>query len=91
MQFRLRWARVVLDDTGLAAPSILAGNPQLSSAGLAPREKQIVKFWQRVLKGGISERPHLQSLRRANVAGLQISQCEAGGIAGHVTWSLREA
>ena len=27
VQFRLRWARVVLDDTDLAAPSILAGNP----------------------------------------------------------------
>ena len=84
VQFRLRWARVVLDDTDLAAPSILAGNPQLSSEGLARREKQIAKFWQRVLKGEISERPQLLSLRRANVAGLGLSNvsvadCRFGG------------
>ena len=77
VQFRLRWARVVLDDTDLAAPSILAGNPQLSSEGLDRREKQIAKFWQRVLEGEISERPQLLSLRRANVAGLGLSNVSA--------------
>jgi Pentapeptide repeats (9 copies) len=33
VQFRLRWARVVLDDTDLAAPSILAGVPRLADEG----------------------------------------------------------
>ena len=73
VQFRLRWARVVLDDTDLAAPSILAGIPHLSSEELARREELIAKAWRRVLAGEISERPQLLSLRRANVAGLGLS------------------
>ena len=73
VQFRLRWARVVLDDTDLAAPSILAGIPRLSSEELARREEQIARAWQRLLAGEISEQPQLLSLRRANVAGLGLS------------------
>ena len=78
MQFGLRWARVVLDDTDLAAPSILAGIPRLSSA-LAQREWQIARAWRRLLAGEISERPQLVSLRRANVAGLGLSNVTAAG------------
>jgi uncharacterized protein YjbI with pentapeptide repeats len=70
VQFRLRWARVVLDDADLAAPSILAGIPRLSSEALAPREARIARAWRRLLAGEISERPQLVSVRRANVAGL---------------------
>ena len=77
VQFRLRWARVVLDDADLAAPSILAGIPRLSVAELGRREEQIAKCWQRLLKGEISERPQLVSLRRANVAGLGLSNVSA--------------
>ena len=77
VQFRLRWARVVLDDTDLAAPSILAGIPHLSSEKLARREEQIARAWQRLLAGEISERPQLMSLRRANVAGLRLSNVSA--------------
>jgi uncharacterized protein YjbI with pentapeptide repeats len=75
VQFRLRWARVVLDDTDLAAPSILAGIPRLSSDELARREERIAQLWQRTwtLVGKISEQPQLVSLRRANVAGLGLS------------------
>ena len=80
VQFRLRWARVVLDDTDLAEPSILAGIPSLftneqpfSTVDLVEREEQTARFWQRLLKGDISERPQLLSLRRANVAGLGLS------------------
>jgi uncharacterized protein YjbI with pentapeptide repeats len=76
-QFRLRWARVVLDDTDLAAPSILAGIPRLSSEELAQREEQIAKVWRRLLAGEISERPQLMSVRRANVAGLGLSNVSA--------------
>ena len=47
-QFRLRWARVVLDDTDLSAPSILAGIPRLSSEELARQEEQISRAWQRL-------------------------------------------
>jgi uncharacterized protein YjbI with pentapeptide repeats len=77
VQFRLRWARVVLDDTDLAAPSILAGIPRLSSAGLARREEQISRAWRRLLADEISERPQLVSLQRANVAGLGLSNATA--------------
>jgi hypothetical protein len=73
VQFRLRWARVVLDDTDLAAPSILAGIPRLADEGLARREEQIARAWRRLLAGEIAERPQLLSLRRANVAGLGLS------------------
>jgi hypothetical protein len=77
VQFRLRWARVVLDDTDLAAPSILAGISHLSSEELARREEQIATAWQRELAGEITEWPQLMSLRRANVAGLGLSNVSA--------------
>ncbi len=64
---------MVLDDTDLAAPSIMAGIPRLSNEELARREKRIARAWQRQLAGEISERPQLVSLRRANVAGLGLS------------------
>ena len=76
VRFRLRWARVVLDDTDFSAPSILAGIPPLS-IGTGEREKQIARAWQRLLAGEISERPQLLSLRRANVAGLGLSNVSA--------------
>jgi hypothetical protein len=38
---------VVLDDSDLAAPSILAGIPRLTSGELASREEQIARVWQR--------------------------------------------
>jgi uncharacterized protein YjbI with pentapeptide repeats len=77
VQFRLRWARVVLDDTDLAAPSILAGIPRLSSQALARREERIARAWQRLLPGEIGERPQLMSLRRTDVAGLKLSNVSA--------------
>jgi hypothetical protein len=69
VQFRLRWARVLLDDADLAAPSILAGIPRLTSDEFAAQEQRIAKGWQRLLGEMISEEPRLLSLRRANVAG----------------------
>jgi hypothetical protein len=77
VQFRLRWARVMLDDTDLAAPSILSGIPRLSTEELARQEEQIAKAWQRLLAGKISERPQLLSLRRANAAGFGLSNVSA--------------
>jgi len=77
VQFRLRWARVVLDDTDLPAPSILAGIPHLSSEKLARREEQIARDWRQELAGEIPGRPQLVSLRRANVAGLGLSSVSA--------------
>jgi hypothetical protein len=77
VQFRLRWARVVLDDTDLPAPSILAGIPSLSSEKLARREEQIAEDWQQELAGEIPGRPQLMSLRRANVSGLGLSTVSA--------------
>lgn len=77
VQFQLRWARVVLDDTDLAAPSILTGVPLLPDDVLAEREKQIARAWRRLLGDEVSERPQLLSLRRANVAGLALSNVSA--------------
>jgi uncharacterized protein YjbI with pentapeptide repeats len=73
VKFRLRWARLVLDDTDFPAPSILTGIPRLSSERLVAEEERIAKAWQRLLAGEISERPQLLSLMRANVAGLSLS------------------
>jgi uncharacterized protein YjbI with pentapeptide repeats len=73
VQFRLRWARVVLDDTDFPVPSLLSGVPDLADAKLASREERIAQVWQRLLAGEISERPSLLSLQRANVAGLGLS------------------
>jgi uncharacterized protein YjbI with pentapeptide repeats len=73
VQFRLRWARVALDDTDLAAPSILASIPALADERLAEQEQQIARAWQRLLGDGVSPQPRLLSLRRANVAGLLLA------------------
>jgi uncharacterized protein YjbI with pentapeptide repeats len=73
VQFRLRWARVVLDEAEFPAPSILKGIPQLSSDELAQQEEPMVRAWQRLLAGEISEQPQLLSLMRANVVGLGLS------------------
>jgi uncharacterized protein YjbI with pentapeptide repeats len=73
VQFRLRWARVVLDEAEFPAPSILKGIPHLSSEELAAREERIVKAWRRLLADEISEQPQLLSLMRANVVGLGLS------------------
>jgi uncharacterized protein YjbI with pentapeptide repeats len=77
VQFRVRWARVVLDGADLAAPSILAGIPRLSSDELARLEEQIAIEWHQESAGEISERPQLVSLRRANVAALGLNNVSA--------------
>ena len=77
VQFRLRWACVVLDDTDLPAPSILAGIPYLSSEELTQREEQIARVSRRELGGEFPGRPLLVSLQRANVAGLGLSNVSA--------------
>jgi hypothetical protein len=76
VQFRLRWARMLLDDADLAAPSILAGVPRLTDNQLAKQEQRIAKAWQRLLGGAVSEQPRLLSLRGANVAGLGLANIE---------------
>jgi hypothetical protein len=76
-QFRLRWARVVLDDTDLSAPSSLAGIPRLSGDELPRQEDQISRAWRRLLPGQIPGQPQLMSLRRADVAGLGLSNISA--------------
>ncbi len=73
VQFRLRWARVVLNDTDLSAPSLLTGIPRLAIAELAVKEQRIARAWKRLHAGQIFEQPRLLSLRRANVAGLGLA------------------
>jgi uncharacterized protein YjbI with pentapeptide repeats len=77
VQFRLRWACVVLDDADLAAQSILAGIPHLSNEELAGQEEPIARTWRRLLQDEISERPQLVSLQGADVAGLGLSNISA--------------
>jgi uncharacterized protein YjbI with pentapeptide repeats len=76
VQFRLRWARVVLDDTDLAAPSVVSGVPRLSSDELSIREQRVTRAWHSLLPKGISEQPQVLSLRRSNVAGLRLSKID---------------
>ena len=73
VQLRLRWARVALDDADFPSPSTLTGAPPLGDPAWQDQEKRIASAWQRLLAGQISERPQLLSLRRANVAGLGLS------------------
>jgi len=74
----LRWARVVLDDADLPAPSTLAGMPPMVDVPeWRDAEQRIARAWQRLLTGEISERPQLLSVRRANVAGLALSNISA--------------
>ena len=73
VQLRLRWARVVLEDTDFTSPSLVTGIPRLTSDVLAEREKRVARAWRRLQPGTISEQPKLLSLRRANAAGLGLS------------------
>ena len=63
VQFRLSYARVLLDDTDMARPSLLIGVPSRDQPEL--REG-----------GRTSARPQLLSLRRANVAGLALANID---------------
>jgi Pentapeptide repeats (9 copies) len=73
VQFRVRWARLALDDTDFTAPCGVTGIPRLASDSLAEREQHVSRAWQRLEPQTLSELPRLLSLRRANVAGLGLS------------------
>ena len=76
VQFKLRWAGVVLDDTDIPAPSLLTGIPRLASEKLALAEQQIARDWEQQHAGHVSEQPRLLSLRLANVAGLGLANVD---------------
>ena len=79
VQFRLRWADVLLDDTDIPAPSLLTGIPRLSREELALAEQQMARDWEQQHTGHVSEQPRLLSLRRANVAGLGLANVDLAG------------
>jgi hypothetical protein len=73
VQFRLRWASVVFDDADLAAPAVLVGAPPFDwfdEEHFARRMRRLPPV--RVRDG----RPRLLSLRRADVAGLTVSNAD---------------
>jgi uncharacterized protein YjbI with pentapeptide repeats len=72
VRLRLRWARVVLDDSDFPAPSILTGVRRLASDELAEREERIAEAWTE----RISKEPRLASLHWANVAGLGLNNVD---------------
>ena len=76
VQFRLRWAGIVLDDTDIPAPSLLMGISSPASEELALAEQQIARDWEQELAGHVSEQPRLLSLQRANVAGLGLANVD---------------
>ena len=76
VQFRLRWADVVLDDTDIPVPSLLTGISLLASERLALAERRIARDWERKDAGHVSEQPRLLSLQRANVAGLGLANVD---------------
>jgi uncharacterized protein YjbI with pentapeptide repeats len=85
VEFRLRWARVVLDETDLSGPSLLSGVPRLPSEELAAEEWRVSRAWERLFPDQISEQPKLLSLERANVAGLalgnvSLTDCRFNGV-----------
>jgi Pentapeptide repeats (9 copies) len=75
VQFRLRWASVILDDADLAAPAILGAAPD-PFPGLD--EDMVAVGWRRLPPGPQEQRwrPRLLSLRRADVAGLRIANVD---------------
>jgi hypothetical protein len=79
VQFRLRWADVVLDDADIPAPSLLSGIPRLTSEELASAEQQMARHWEQKHVGHVSEQPRLLSLQRANVAGLGLANVDLAG------------
>jgi uncharacterized protein YjbI with pentapeptide repeats len=79
VQFRLRWADVVLDDTDIPAPSLLTGISRLAYKKLALAEQQIAEDWKQEHAGHVSEQPRLLSLQRANVAGLGLANIDLTG------------
>jgi uncharacterized protein YjbI with pentapeptide repeats len=76
VQFRLRWASVVLDDANLAAPAILAGVaepfPELGD------DEQNALRGRALPPGPLAQqgRPQLVSLCRADVAGLRVANVD---------------
>lgn len=73
VQFRLRWARVVLDDTDLSAPSLLTGFPLMPDD---TSEACIARAWKRLPGVRISEQPRLLSLQGAKLAGLVLADVD---------------
>ena len=77
VHLRLRYATVDLADADLAAPAILAGarSPFLE---LGWREEQGARGWERLPPGPRRQRwrPRLLSVRRADVAGLRLSDVD---------------
>jgi hypothetical protein len=68
VQFRLRWACVLLDDADLPAPSGITGIPRHAADYPVEMEQSIVSMED--YADHISEQPSILSLQRANVAGL---------------------
>jgi uncharacterized protein YjbI with pentapeptide repeats len=73
VQLRLRWAQVVLDDADIAAPSILAGVPGFPDFDEGRWAQAVVRLRT---TDRVSDRPRLVSLRRADVAGLTVSNLD---------------
>jgi uncharacterized protein YjbI with pentapeptide repeats len=76
VQFRLRWASVVLDGTDIPAPSLLTGISFGASEELVSGEYQIARDWKQEYAGHVSEQPRLLSVQRANVAGLGLANVD---------------
>ena len=76
VQFRLRWASVVLDDADIPAPSLFMGIPRLADEELALAEQQMARDWEHEHAGPVPEQPRLLSLQRANVAGLGLANVD---------------
>lgn len=71
VHLQLSWAQVVLDDAALAGPSLLSGSQ--------PSDEEVFSaIWERLAPPPRAERwrPRLLSLRRADVAGLTISNID---------------
>jgi uncharacterized protein YjbI with pentapeptide repeats len=76
VEFRVRWAHLVLDDTGFAAPSLLIGVAPFNHID----ERQFARAWAGLDRpSGIQDaRPRLLSLQRVDAARLSIFNVDLG-------------
>lgn len=74
VQFRLRWAKVILDDCDFSGPSLLFGTNNVSTVGLRTLERRV--FRTRHALRPMDPRPAIFSLRRANVVSLGLSNVD---------------
>jgi uncharacterized protein YjbI with pentapeptide repeats len=88
VQFRLRSAQVVLDDSDLSCPSILVSIPDEDAEKLTEPERSVARRWEQLMPGQHRTLPRLLSLQYADVAGLRLSRVDLADCRFHGAHNL---